>query len=128
VYGFVLFQIGPGLGLAGEIGALYTTGIAIAAFGGQIVLSHIWLKVFAYGPAEWVWRGLTYGRGRKYGYTKRTDRAARCIHPSKFGYGHLTGDLFPLVAYKPVRSRRPNPDLTPQPSFPPKPVASSARV
>ncbi|HEU4781124.1 MAG TPA: DUF418 domain-containing protein [Steroidobacteraceae bacterium] len=61
VYGFVLFGIGPGLALAGKIGTTAIVGIVIAAFAMQVFLSRWWLARFTYGPAEWVWRALTYG-------------------------------------------------------------------
>ena len=35
---------------------------AIGIFLAQIVCSHVWMKWFRYGPLEWVWRMLTYGR------------------------------------------------------------------
>ncbi len=34
----------------------------LAACAGQIFVSHLWLHRFRYGPLEWVWRWLTYGR------------------------------------------------------------------
>jgi len=61
IIGFVLLGIGPGLNLAGQIGIAHLTYVAIIAFGGQILFSHLWLQHFAFGPLEWVWRGLTYG-------------------------------------------------------------------
>lgn len=39
---------------------LYFIVMAVWAF--QIVISPIWLRHFRFGPAEWVWRGLTYGK------------------------------------------------------------------
>ncbi|UJW57787.1 DUF418 domain-containing protein [Bacillus sp. A116_S68] len=51
-----------GLGLFGEVGPLIWLFIAIILFAGQIILSHMWLKRFRFGPAEWAWRSLTYGR------------------------------------------------------------------
>ena len=35
---------------------------AVAVFAGLCVFSAVWLTVFRFGPAEWVWRSLTYGR------------------------------------------------------------------
>jgi uncharacterized protein len=29
----------------------------------QLIVSPVWLRHFQYGPLEWVWRRLTYGRG-----------------------------------------------------------------
>lgn len=62
VYGFVLFGIGPGLAMAGHIGATALIGITVVAYAAQIAFSRWWLSRFAYGPAEWVWRALTYGQ------------------------------------------------------------------
>ena len=61
VFGFVLFGIGPGLALAGKIGTTAIVAIVVGFFGLQVVVSRWWLGRFAYGPAEWVWRALTYG-------------------------------------------------------------------
>ncbi|QQL49236.1 DUF418 domain-containing protein [Mucilaginibacter ginkgonis] len=36
--------------------------IAISVFAIQIPLSILWLKHFNYGPVEWIWRQLTYGK------------------------------------------------------------------
>ncbi|MFZ1376837.1 MAG: DUF418 domain-containing protein [Geothrix sp.] len=33
----------------------------IALYGFQIVCSHLWLARFRFGPAEWLWRSMTYG-------------------------------------------------------------------
>jgi uncharacterized protein len=60
-YGLVLFGVGPGLALAGKIGATAIAGIVVCFFALQVVLSSWWLGRFAFGPAEWVWRALTYG-------------------------------------------------------------------
>jgi uncharacterized protein len=62
VYGFVLFRIGPGLGLAGHIGTTAVVGIVIVAYAGQVWISRWWLSRYRYGPFEWLWRALTYGR------------------------------------------------------------------
>ncbi|HEU5134293.1 MAG TPA: DUF418 domain-containing protein [Steroidobacteraceae bacterium] len=61
VMGFVLFGIGPGLALAGKIGATAIVGIVIGFFAVQVLVSRWWLKRYTFGPMEWVWRALTYG-------------------------------------------------------------------
>lgn len=62
VIGFVLFGVGPGLALAGKAGTCVMAGIAIAGYALQMVFSRWWLSRFAHGPAEWLWRTLTYGK------------------------------------------------------------------
>jgi uncharacterized protein len=57
----VLGSWGPGLGLAGRAGSTDYTLLALVFFAAQIVFSHIWMKTFQFGPAEWLWRALTYG-------------------------------------------------------------------
>jgi uncharacterized protein len=61
IYAFILFGVGPGLGLAGRIGAFPVVLISLAYFALQIVFSHWWLARYRFGPMEWVWRTLTYG-------------------------------------------------------------------
>jgi uncharacterized protein len=51
-----------GFGLFGRIDALQGIGISIAIFSLQIPFSNFWLRYFNYGPAEWLWRSLTYLR------------------------------------------------------------------
>ncbi len=36
-------------------------------FGAEVVLSAAWLSRFRFGPAEWMWRTMTYGRSSRYG-------------------------------------------------------------
>jgi uncharacterized protein len=60
VIGWVLFGMGPGLALAGRIGTCAVFAIASFAFALQIVASRWWLRRFEQGPAEWLWRRLTY--------------------------------------------------------------------
>jgi uncharacterized protein len=62
IYAFVLFGVGPGLGMAGRIGASSVTVIAVVFFAFQIVFSYWWLARYRFGPMEWVWRTLTYGQ------------------------------------------------------------------
>lgn len=52
---------GVGLGLQGRIGLVEGTGLALAIFAAQCVVAGLWLRLFRFGPVEWVWRRLTYG-------------------------------------------------------------------
>ncbi|TXE18797.1 DUF418 domain-containing protein [Psychroserpens burtonensis] len=58
----VSFFYGIGLGYAGKFGFSIIMAIAIGVFLLQIVLSKLWLKHFKFGPVEWIWRQLTYGK------------------------------------------------------------------
>jgi uncharacterized protein len=60
VIGFVLFGVGPGLALAGKIGTSAIFAIVCAFFIVQMLISRWWLSRFQHGPAEWLWRALTY--------------------------------------------------------------------
>jgi len=51
---------GHGLGLMG-MSIAYMPAIALAIYVAQIALSRFWLERYNQGPAEWVWRRLTYG-------------------------------------------------------------------
>jgi uncharacterized protein len=51
-----------GLGLFGKVGPAATTALAVVIFAAQVILSSWWMKRFRFGPAEWLWRSLTYGR------------------------------------------------------------------
>lgn len=47
--------------LYGKLGAATTLMINLVIFAVQVVVSRWWLSRYRFGPAEWVWRSLTYG-------------------------------------------------------------------
>ena len=53
---------GWGLGLSGKIGPAGSLGIALAIYATQLVLCRFWMARFRFGPVEWLWRTLAYGR------------------------------------------------------------------
>ncbi len=57
---FYGFASGPRL--MGLFGPSALIPVWAAVFVAQAVMSHLWLRQFRYGPCEWVWRMLTYGR------------------------------------------------------------------
>lgn len=57
----LLVLYGPGLRLGGDVGHLATALLAVATFGLQAAWSRYWLATHEQGPAERLWRRLTYG-------------------------------------------------------------------
>ena len=57
---FVFLSVG--LNYAGKVGPVFYTLFGITVWIAQIIISTIWLKYFNFGPVEWVWRSLTYGK------------------------------------------------------------------
>jgi uncharacterized protein len=55
---------GYGLGLFGKLDRVQLMGVVIAIWAFQLWYSPIWLKYFRFGPAEWLWRSLTYGNAQ----------------------------------------------------------------
>ena len=53
---------GYGLGLFGTTGPAFGLSLTIAVYLLQILLSVWWLRRFRFGPAEWLWRSLTYAK------------------------------------------------------------------
>jgi uncharacterized protein len=51
---------GWGLGLFGTISHAQLVPFVIGVWGFQIIFSHLWLKLFKYGPFEWLWRCLSH--------------------------------------------------------------------
>lgn len=61
IIGILLFyEVGWGLGQ--YLGSAHLTLSVFIIFGFQIAISNMWLKRYRYGPLEWIWRVLTYGR------------------------------------------------------------------
>jgi uncharacterized protein len=59
---FSLLFYGFGFGLFGRLGSATAALLGLAIFAAQLVASAWWLGHFHFGPAEWLWRSLTYGR------------------------------------------------------------------
>jgi uncharacterized protein len=58
----VVLAYGFAFGLWWRVGASRTMAIAAAIIVLQILLSAWWLSRHRFGPVEWIWRRLTYGR------------------------------------------------------------------
>jgi uncharacterized protein len=49
-------------GLYGRVGPAIGLVPTAVLYGAQVVFSNGWLKRYRFGPMEWLWRGMTYGR------------------------------------------------------------------
>lgn len=59
--GTTLFY-GYGFGLYGKLPLTLSLTIAIFIYLLQIPFSAMWMRAFRFGPFEWLWRSLTYGK------------------------------------------------------------------
>jgi len=64
IFSFLFF--GWGFGLYG-IRPLYTLLIGICTYVLQVVGSAFWLRYFQFGPIEWLWRTMMYGKSQPMG-------------------------------------------------------------
>ncbi len=58
----ITIYYGVGFGFGGKIGPAIFIPIGLCVYAIQIVYSNLWFKHFNYGPLEWLWRQLTYGK------------------------------------------------------------------
>lgn len=63
----VIFH-GVGFGLFGKIETWQSVLLATAIFTAQVFASRWWLARFRFGPLEWLWRSLTYGKLQPMSY------------------------------------------------------------
>lgn len=61
ILGALVFH-GYGLGWMGQLSMTAMNLLAIGIFLLLVASSHAWLRWFRYGPMEWLWRTLSYGR------------------------------------------------------------------
>ena len=59
--GLILFT-GVGFGWVGQFSRSEIYGFVLAIWVFQLWYSPLWLARYRFGPVEWLWRGLTYGR------------------------------------------------------------------
>jgi uncharacterized protein len=58
---------GHGLGYFGTVDRARQAGIAVAIYCSQLMIAPLWLRYFRFGPLEWLWRRLTYGKSEPFG-------------------------------------------------------------
>jgi len=60
--GIFVFTGPPGLGYFGEWERVQQFQLVLGVWALQLVWSVLWLRLFRFGPFEWLWRTLSYGR------------------------------------------------------------------
>ena len=58
----IIIYYGVGFNLGGNIGPAVFIPLGLFVYSLQVAYSNWWFKYFNYGPMEWVWRQLTYGK------------------------------------------------------------------
>jgi hypothetical protein len=81
---FVFYSFG--LGLYGKLQSGEWVLIAVGLYIIQIFVSRWWLSRYRYGPAEWLWRSLTYGKAQPM--RRSTGNAYRSLSATE-----ISGDL-----------------------------------
>lgn len=61
VWGMAIYY-GIGLGLGASMGLSLVVPVAVGVWLVEALSSLLWLRFFNFGPLEWIWRMLTYGR------------------------------------------------------------------
>lgn len=61
VWGMAIYY-GIGLGLGASMGLSLVVPVAVGVWLVEALFSLLWLRLFNFGPLEWIWRMLTYGR------------------------------------------------------------------
>lgn len=64
LWGILVFY-GIGFGLGSDMGLVYVLLVATGVYVIEIIFSLLWLRYCQFGPLEWIWRMLTYGKWLK---------------------------------------------------------------
>ncbi len=72
-----LIFYGYGLGLYGNLGPAIAFILSLVIYRIQISLGAWWLDRYRFGPAEWLWRSLTYGKLQPLARERRQDTRTR---------------------------------------------------
>ncbi len=63
---------GYGFGLYDQVTPLGQLALVVLIYGTQIIFSGWWMRRFRFGPMEWVWRSLTYGKAQPIRRSQQT--------------------------------------------------------
>jgi uncharacterized protein len=63
ILGFIFYSYG--FGLFGRLGSAVVAILCLIIYAGQLIISRAWLSRYRFGPIEWLWRSVTYGRRQR---------------------------------------------------------------
>jgi uncharacterized membrane protein YeiB len=86
-----LIFYGYGLGLFGQMGMAAGIGLTFVIYLLQIPISHWWMKRFKYGPAEWLWRSLTYLKPQPMSREKSQNETRTALAELSLADGSIAG-------------------------------------
>lgn len=78
-----LFFEGYGLGWFAKLERAQLYWVVLGVWAVNLTVSPIWLRYFRYGPAEWLWRSLTYGRQQPMRLSSAPADASRQTEPAE---------------------------------------------
>ena len=79
ICGFIFYGIGFGyFGRLQRYELYYVVG-GVWIF--QIIVSHIWLRYYRFGPMEWIWRSLTYWQLQPFKKTSAVETVLSSVQP-----------------------------------------------
>jgi len=91
-------------GLYGRIGPAAGLVPTFILYGAQVAFSNWWLGRYRFGPMEWLWRGMTYGKFP----SMRKDEPVPAIEASSFG---SVLAALPMVAEKQITTTAKDDDI-----------------
>ncbi|MFO0809536.1 MAG: DUF418 domain-containing protein [Gemmataceae bacterium] len=62
VQSLIMLLFFDGLGMFGRLDRVWLSLFVVAVWALQLAYSPVWLRYFRFGPAEWLWRTMTYQR------------------------------------------------------------------
>lgn len=80
VLGFLFY--GYGLGLIGKLGVVAGFGVVLGVYLAQVFVSRWWLQAHRFGPLEWLWRTLAYGKRQPWRRHRTVPSSARAEVPT----------------------------------------------
>ncbi len=93
---------GYGLGFYGTLSPAITIVLTFVIYQAQIVLSNWWLSRYRFGPAEWLWRSLTYGKFQSMAVSPAMEEKRRYekeLFPAAHGNGNVVSQSLQRIGF-----------------------------